>query len=349
MESPEGYVLIGSDPPDKVGRAQAAAWYSTDLSTWSRKVTAGDPDGTSELTTMVQLSTRLVALGRSQPIACGSPMQARCDVPGIIAWTSVDGVTWEESTGSAALGAGTITGAAYGHDQAIAIGDHGWSTAAIWRSTDGLSWEAEDLPINTFADAHLFGVAAFAGGWVVTGMTGGHEFHCCADGWMIDETQPAAWWSSDGQVWQSATLGAGASEWGARMGDVFVGPDGLVAIDAGDPLDEQAWPQLWTSADGRTWSSVSADPDSAFRPIASDGTGILGRSTHSDLAISTDGITWRSIQAEGDAPGSGAPMEWAYVRPSWLVKDGLIAVGVGSGGASTRRLLLARTMVEAQQ
>jgi len=193
----------------------------------------------------------------------------------------------------------------------------------------------------------------------VTGMTGGHELHCCDDGWKVDETQPAAWWSADGLTWQRATFGAGSSEWGARLGDVFAGPDGLVAVDAGDPVATPdidmspgaslpmkprmsvGQPQVWISTDGRTWSSVSVDPGSAFRPIASDGTGILGRSTHGALATSTDGITWRTLPAEGRAPGRHGLMEWGSMSPSCLTGNGLVAQGVNAFGGSTRKLLLA--------
>ncbi len=355
----DGYVLIGADRPDRSGRQQAGVWSSTDLSTWSRGVTAGDPDGTTSLTTLVTLPTRLVAFGTEQPASCVAPLETPCDPPRLIAWTSTDGVAWDDITGSAGLGAGIITDVAAGPDQVLAVGDQGWSTPTIWRSADGLQWDVVALPTDTFDDAHLFGVTSFAGGWVVTGMTGGHELRCCADGWMVDETQPAAWWSADGVTWQRATLGLGASEWGPRLGAVFAGLGGLVAVDDGDPVDVTepvgspgsslpikprtlpGQPQVWTSSDGRAWTPVSVDPDTAFRPIASDGTAILGRSTHGDLAVSTDGTTWRALDVEGDVPGGESQMDWGYMRPAWLVPAGLVAVGANALGGPTRRLWLA--------
>ena len=36
----------------------------------------------------------------------------------------------------------------------------GWGSPTIWRSTDGLRWDVEALPAETFADAHLFGVTS---------------------------------------------------------------------------------------------------------------------------------------------------------------------------------------------
>ena len=93
--------------------------------------------------------------------------------------------------------------------------------------------------------------------------------------------------------------------------------------------------------DGRTWSSVPVDPDNAFRPFASDGTGILGRSSHGDLAISMDGVTWRTLPAEGRAPGRHGLMEWGSMSPSRLTGNGLVAQGVNAFGGSTRKLLLA--------
>ena len=104
-------------------------------------------------------------------------------------------------------------------------------------------------------------------------------------------------------------------------------------------------PQVWISVDGRTWSSVSVDPGSAFRPIASDGTGILGRSTHGARATSTDGITWRPLPAEGRAPRSHGLMEWGSMSPSWLTGNGLVAQGVNAFGGSTRKLLLAASTI----
>jgi len=362
-----GYVLVGADRADSSGRQQAGAWSSADLVTWSRTLTTGDKDGIAALTTLIALPDNLVALGHSWTTPCGGPTLPACGAPDVIVSTSSDGVTWEQlSPGAGAPDPGKVADGAYGHDLILAVGDHGWSTPAMWHSTDGLRWEAEELPADVFADAHLFGVAPFAGGWVVTGMTGGREPLCCDAGWMIDETQPAAWWSADGLTWQSATLGAGASEWGARLGDSFVGQAGLVAVDDGDPVDitqpERSpgssaptkpetipgQPQLWTSADGSMWTPVSVDPDTAFRPIASDGTGILGRSTHGDLAISTDGTTWRTLPAEGKAPGSRSPMEWGNMSPAWLTGNGLVAQGVDAQGGRTRKLLLAAPTIPSQ-
>ncbi len=355
----DGYVLIGADRPDRSGRQRAGVWYSTDLSTWSRGVTAGEPDGFTTLSTLVTLPTKLVAFGTDQPASCVAPLETPCDPPRLIAWTSTDGVAFDDITGSAGLGAGTITDIAAGQGQVLAVGGRGWSTPTIWRSTDGLRWGAVVLPEETFADAHLFGVTSYADGWVVSGMTGGHELRCCADGWMVDETQPAAWWSADGVTWERATLHLGESEWGARLGDVFAGPDGLVAVDDGDPVDVvepdgspgsslpvkprtiRGQPQVWTSPDGRSWTPIAVDPDTAFRPTASDGTAILGRSTHGDLAVSTDGITWRTLDADIDAPSSETPMDWGYMRPAWLVPEGLVAVGTNAQGGPTRRLWLA--------
>jgi hypothetical protein len=98
---------------------------------------------------------------------------------------------------------------------------------------------------------------------------------------------------------------------------------------------------VWTSPDGRSWTPIAVDPDTAFRPTASDGTAILGRSTHGDLAVSTDGITWRTLDADIDAPSSETPMDWGYMRPAWLVPEGLVAVGTNAQGGPTRRLWLA--------
>lgn len=362
----DGYVLVGADRPDRANRQQGGAWHSTDLSTWSRMATVGGPDDATALSSLVALPSRLIVLGTQQPAGCVGSVDAPCDLPTIIAWASTDGIAWDELTGSTGFGTGTIADVATGPGQALAVGAQGWSVPAIWRSVDGLQWEAEALPADTFADAHLFGVNSFAGGWVVTGMTGGHELRCCDDGWGADETRPAAWWSADGVTWQRAETATGASESGARLGDVFAASRGLVAVDDGDPVDRvepvgspgsslpikpqttPGLPQLWTSADGRTWTPVSIDPETAFRPLASDGTAVLGRSTHGGLAVSTDGTDWRTLGADGNAPGAKAPMDWAYMRPAWLVADGLLAVGLDAQGGPTRRLVLASPVTEAQ-
>ncbi len=343
---PDGYVLVGADALDGSGRQQAAIWSSGDLSTWSRDVTAGGPKGTSTLGGIVALPSLLVALGRSHPVTCGGPLQDPCEVPAILAWTSTDGRAWEELTGPDSLGAGNVTDAAHGHGMVLAVGDQGWSTPAIWQSSDGLAWEAQVLSSDLFADAHLMGVAPFSGGWVVTGMTGGHELQCCADGWGIDETRPAAWWSTDGVTWQRATLAAGASGWGAQLGAVHAGQDGLVAIDAGGPIGGKdpatvAYPQLWTSTDGRSWAPVAVDPATAFRPIASDGTGILAMDVRAGLAVSTNGLDWRTLDAAGAAPGRDTPRDWSDMTPGWLVADGLVARALDADGFLTRGLVLA--------
>lgn len=350
-----GYILVGADQPDRANRQQGGVWHSTDLTAWSRVVTVGGPDDTTSLTMLLALPAQLVALGAEQPAACIGSVESQCDLPRIIAWTSADGVEWDELTLSSGLGTGTVADIAAGPDQALAVGDQGWDSPSIWRSSDGLRWEVEALPAETFADAHLFGVTAFAGGWVVTGMTGGKGLVCCDATWMVDETRPAAWWTADGLAWQRAEVTGGASEWGARLGDVFAGPGGLVAVDEGTPVDivepqgssvqkpqvTPGRPQVWTSTDGTAWTSITVDPETAFRPIASDGMAILGRSTHGGLAVSTDGTTWRALNAAGNAPGTKTPMDWGYMRPAWLVPDGLLAVGLDAHGGPTRRLMLA--------
>lgn len=94
-------------------------------------------------------------------------------------------------------------------------------------------------------------------------------------------------------------------------------------------------------ADGRVWTPASVDPDRAFRPVASDATGILGRSTHGDLAVSADGVARRTLAAEGRAPGSRVPMEWDNLVAQGGHAQGGNAQGGNAQGGPTRKLLLA--------
>ena len=208
--------------------------------------------------------------------------------PVAAAWTSVDGLAWQEHL--VELGLGDTWGAVGGpgfHAVAasgaalIALGPVG-----IWRSTDGVSWEraVEPQAINV----PLRDVAWGPAGFVVIGPAGGPDAE--------------TWRSDDGRDWLWDPASPALS--GFCPGMVAGGPLGYTAIgsDCADPER----PVIVASTDGSTWSrapSQSSLSGALYRGgVAAGGPGWIafGRFTPSGAQtwgtqfwVSADGLAWR--------------------------------------------------------
>jgi hypothetical protein len=176
--------------PDSVHFAEATSGPSKDAvtSTDSRCNSLGSGPGDTP-GPLLATSTGFVALTASNPekwneISTCSP----------VVWTSPDGDAWTLVSGESPFGAGsTVDYVAQRDGRFVATGTFAArpslanGNAAVWTSSDGITWRPADLDVG---NAQGLTVSSGALGWVVTGAT--------------FTTQPLTdlmWTSPDGVVW----------------------------------------------------------------------------------------------------------------------------------------------------
>jgi hypothetical protein len=209
----------------------------------------------------------------------------------------------------------------------------GQGTASVWTSADGSGWARADLDAGGAHAAEASAGARRHGRAVVVGTV----------------TAPAGdrdgriWTSTDGVAWQpvqedpSVLGGPGDQE----ITSVEAGALGFVAAGL-DRRGQQALPAVWTSADGLSWSRVSAGPASPFldgqvvlgvavgaADAVAVGTLRTGAETDAMAWFSPDGITWRTVPL-GLAGFTGPADQVA--RSVTATSDGFVAVGDDARG-----------------
>jgi hypothetical protein len=317
VDGPAGLVAIGYAFPGW----HATAWTTTDSQHWTRHVI----DEADDTFALAVASTRdgYVAVGRAGNQAA--------------AWTSPDGAAWARSSGGPAAEPGLdsrMTAVAAGDGGLVAAGWAGSPTvptsARLWWSADGRSWEAAtiddtgaDAAEETRASAVTPAAVLNPGGgppWVAVG-TAGPEW---------GPTGSVAWMSQDGRSWTRAPDAVALR--GGQMASVTPMIGGFLAV--GSDLDERQ-AMSWTSSDGRTWTASA--PQAALDnhglkirmtdAIAYDGqlvavgNYLFGTQYGNATSwISTDGLTW--TQAPRAAPLNQGEM--LSVTPG---RPGYVAVG----------------------
>lgn len=336
-----GYVAVGQFQ-NPAGHGQAAAWFSADWHGWTRTSLDVPAAGDSSILRVLPVGPNLVAIGSSGVLHCVPPEGEGmvCDPLPTAIWTSADGHSWKRQPTPAALAGVTVADLAAGPNGLVLVGDTGWTQPGIWTSADGVGWNRQSLPKDIFASAHFDGIASAAGGWVITGYTGGSAIHCCTG--SAGDTTPAAWFSSDGMVWQAATVEGAAAETGDQIGRVFADRGGLVAWGGRDGSTG------WTSPDGRRWSARPASASSPVNPEASDGDRIVGASyaggNGETFWVTTDGASWQPLTASG---ATDKMPSWPGIGVSWATSEFLFpnALGlVGENGTTSFPLWLAEVV-----
>ena len=137
-------------------------------------------------------------------------------------WTSTDGLSWQriehdEALFSTSNGQVFIDSVTAGGPGLVAVGrDGGRNAAAVWTSTDGLSWHRVVPDESVTAGSHLRSVTVGGPGLVAVGRDG---------------DTAAVWTSVDGIAWQRVPSDGIVSGDGRRwMRSVTVGGPGLVAV-----------------------------------------------------------------------------------------------------------------------
>ena len=217
----------------------------------------------------------------------------------------------------------------------VAVGNTS-AGAGVWVSEDGITWSlvtsdeptgidgpdpTEVGPLRTEGEMYSVtvggpGLVAVGSAWTVEGPVSG----------------AAVWTSEDGISWSRAIVD---SESGG-MYYVTAGGPGLVAI--GDVIVEDwsveeegpvefAWPRMWTSVDGSTWTRVPQDLGSGWvNGVTDGGPGLVavGSADNFDSAAvwtSPDGLTWTRVPHDETVLGGNSMNDVVAGGP------GLVAVG----------------------
>ena len=314
----DGFSVIDESGPS------ATVWFSVDGVAWSHVVGADSVFANADISWLVAAPGGFVAVGTrwlasaassprpSRDLAnpfCGYGTAAPCTV-----WFSPDGLAWRlVDTGSLLSGLGGVVDVAAGPRGAVAIGfapDPWWSPPPLlWYSADGSVWSAVDVS-RQMGSAGLRGVAAGPNGFEIVGTPRASD--------LLNEVSPGAWWSTDGLAWTPASVATDQNrDWGTWMWKVFVGQDGMVALD-GNGRDGSLGTS-WLSPDGRTWQ-WSGPPE--VTPLTSDGRRIVGERTDAaELYQSYDGSHWTPLRSAG-ATTLGAHCQILAISPTGLLVAG---------------------------
>lgn len=184
-------------------------------------------------------------------------------------WYSTDGRHWTQLKGAEqTIGA---TSRAQVHAMAVSsegvfaagsVGDGSATDAAVWASTDGITWQSQKAS-NAFTDNGdhtISSLASLGGGFVAAG------------GVRTGQTwSPASWISPNGRSWSQTSLafpmptGPRPDTTGTQVNGLASTPTapaaaptaaGSLAAVGGSATEQR----LWTSTDGTSWTSVPLPP-----------------------------------------------------------------------------------------
>lgn len=297
-------VAIGAGP------AGFGAWRSVDGSSWT-SVPATAFRG-AKVTAAIGTKDGFVAVG----FAIGSDGASRA-----VSWISSDGTSWIRSPDSQPLHGAAMSDVVTAGGGLLAVGLHDQpEAAAFWTSTDGLHWLPAPQPTGA-AGARANSVAEGTRGYVAVGQ---------------DAAGAAVWTSTDGRTFTRQALPTALSQ-GTRLTAIASGGPGYVAVGTTVDASQQQSGAIWTSSDGRAWTSV-ADPTDvqgvSLVSVAAGGGRLIAVGTARAGAVaftSTDGLTWQALPA---GPGfSGAVMRSVVLEERYL-----LIVGSGKQGAESWRL-----------
>ena len=216
------------------------------------------------------------------------------------------------------------------------------TSAAAWRSVDGVTWERTLLDGEPGGDAQLSFVVPTSSGLLAIGSAGPR---CLVEGEgaqcpRLPTDVWTTWTSVDGTAW--TRIPRPPVFVGADISGLASGPGGLMAIGSRG-FDH---PRLWTSTDGTDWQAQHLPGDvfrsAHFMDVASTPggwviVGSAGGTPPTGMAISdpngsrgaawlsTDGQTWTAAHVAGH----GSQVE---LRTVYQGADGLVALGTREGG-----------------
>ena len=235
----------------------------------------------------------------------GYPADTPSNSSDIDAFSSTDGVHWQSGQVLKFATAIYLSGVVEGPAGLLAVGTYvpavcggAPDVAAVWRSTDGMTWR--QVAVFTVDAADIDGGSA---GYIATG--------------NLSRDVNEAWLSSDGANWKHVDLTAGVFKGvqAIESGTAFAGGYVIAGAALGNTpagcggASTSVTGALWSSADGTTWSrdslsgatrgdevdiSVCRISDHALLASESS-TNSSTNATVNSYWTSTDGRTWRSV------------------------------------------------------
>jgi hypothetical protein len=205
-------------------------------------------------------------------------------------WHSADGGSWTRATQNAAFGERTAHTMVTFNGQMYVIGGVSGTTILgdVWRSSDGVTWT---LAAAAPFDPRYRGRAEVFGGrlWIFGGTN--------TSGPLTD-----AWSTADGVTWRLETATVAPLP---RYGFMLTAHAGRLYISGGSTLTGGLvhYNDVWSSADGITWTQVTAGP--RFTPRRLHGFlsfdnklwvlgGVDAKYPYNDIWSSADnGVNWR--------------------------------------------------------
>jgi hypothetical protein len=255
-------------------------------------------------------------------------------------------------------GAQEMSGVTVGGPGLVAVGSDGFGAletylrtrpwgrhAAVWTSTDGITWSRVPHDESVFGGGGMRSVVAGGPGLVAVGVG--------------DTSVAAVWTSVDGITWSrvphdEAVFGGEGNQ---EMNSVTAGGPGLVAVGVGGtPASGRLYSRgagaaaVWTSVDGLTWSRVPHD-EAVFGPASNqemnsvtaggpglvavgwDGIGdfssVLRDPGSAVVWTSVDGITWSRVPHDESVFGPADKRQ--KITSVTVGGPGLVAVGTERG------------------
>ena len=220
----------------------------------------------------------------------------------------------------------------------VAVGEDdsgGDPDAAVWTSTDGITWSRvphDEAVFGGEGDQSVSSLIAAGPGLVAVGSDG-----TTLRGRNIDA---AVWTSIDGITWsrvphEDAVFGGDGDQ---VINSVVVGGPGLVAVGS-ETIRFDVDAAVWTSSDGVTWSRVPHDEavfggrrDEVMLSVIAGGPGLVavgsvGKGGDHDAIVwtSTDGLTWSRV-AHDEAVFGGESIQ--VMHHVTAAGPGLVALGL---------------------
>ena len=277
-------------------------WSSADSEVWSLETTAADWSGREE-------HQALSHNGRIYVLGGGVGVWDRNAIVKNDVWSSVDGKTWMLETDDADWSPRALH-QALSHNGRIYVlggsrGEYGEYKNDVWSSADGQNWSLEtddaDWSVRSGHQALSHNGRIYVlGGLYVYGGDGPDSG---------SNTKNDVWSSEDGKTWMLET---GNANWPARdlhqalsyKGRIYV----LGGVSGGDSDNEESLNDVWSSADGQTWTLETDDADwpvrENYQALSYNGRiYVLGGfyydeagdndDLRNDVWSSVDGRTWR--------------------------------------------------------
>ncbi len=303
------WTIVGSEFDYELNRRTPVVWEADNpdgTDPWTRTDIEPGPEGDTGMSEIVRTVDMDIVVGSR-----GRDSEQRPSVwirEGTGNWETVDAAQFD---GDNQEWLHNITAQADGN-ALLALGTSVTETnkynPVIWLSEDGATWtQVANTPFADNGTEHIRGAAIGPDRWVVTG-------------WQSEATEevPVAWWSEDGNTWNTAEVELPAGVDDAFFGEAVWFQDRFVVV-GGLSSDGLYRPVAWTSPDGASWDlqpnrfEVNDDGrQSTFGlgalKLTVAGTRLLATASEDFLQhvwTSSDGATWVPVDDIWQLRGSG--------------------------------------------